>query len=293
MPRVARISNALAIVGVALLAVACAQVGSGIDSAAPSLLGSMSPSDVAPASPSDLPPDFGSPSPTIALTSTGEPCASVFNSDRCDALAAFAADQLGVPFPTIRAIGILPNPSPGQIDFAHRTFLSVGLDDGTRRPLVVSCPGIASATDPQCMPSPAVPLSGSSNGGYTDVPDGSTPLPALEPAAVANARPLRIAELDIPITSLGRTKMTIGTALLANGVLRDRHFALRDPWSTNVHFADWITVEVTPVGTDVPLTNLYEAGWRPGVEEVVVTLTYNVVWFQPGATLSLVDLLVR
>ncbi len=292
MPRVAGFSNGLAIVGVAMLVGACAPGGSGTDSAEPLRFGSTSASDVAAPSPSDLP-SSGSPSPSIAFTSAGEPCARVFNSDRCDALTAFAADQLGVPFPTVRAIGILPNPSPRQIDFAHRTFLSVRLDDGTTRPLIVSCPGIASATDPQCMPNPAVPLSGSSNGGYTDSPDGSTPLPSLEPAAVANARPHRIAELDIPITSLGRKTMTIGTALLANGVLRDRHAALKDPWPTDVHFADWISVEVTLAGTDVPLTNLYEAGWKPGVEEVVVTLTYDVVWFKPGATLSLVDILVR
>src|SRR5439155_6182685 len=74
-------------------------------------------------------------------------CGSKFSADRCQALAFAAATQLGVGFDQVLAIDVVPNPSPVEIDFAHRTFLEVSLASGGRRSIVISCPGIAAAYD--------------------------------------------------------------------------------------------------------------------------------------------------
>jgi hypothetical protein len=118
----------------------------------------------------------------------GAMCAVVFSPDRCDALAIAASEDLAVPFERVRAIQVVPNPSPEQIDFAHRTFLSVTLDDGTTHSVVISCPGIAGASEPRCMWEPKVPLG--APGGldrccYTDWPsqDGTAgSIPARGPS---------------------------------------------------------------------------------------------------------------
>jgi hypothetical protein len=222
-------------------------------------------------------------------------CALQFSADRCQALAFAAATQLGVGFDQVRAVDVVPNPSPVEIDFAHRTFLEVALANGDRRSVVISCPGVAAAYDQQCMPEPVVGLSypRGGEGGYTDTPENATPFPALDPAAVANARPLSVPRLLIPITSTGPRTIVVGTALLANGYLAEGAFGLADQWPSNVLLASGIRLEVRPTAGGEPLQNLYEHGWHPGVEEVTATITFDVAWFEPGATLPIVDIVVR
>jgi hypothetical protein len=224
-------------------------------------------------------------------------CASKFSTDRCQALAFAAATQLGVGFDEVRTLDVVPNPSPVEIDFAHRTFLEVGLASGERRSVVISCPGVAAAYDQQCMPEPVVGLSyprgSDGGGGYTDTPENATPFPALDPAAVANSRPLLVASLTVPITGTGTRTIVVGKALLANGYLGEGDFALADPWPSNVLLASGIRLEVRPTAGGDPLRNLYEHGWHPGVEEVTATITFDVAWFEPGASLPIVDIVVR
>jgi hypothetical protein len=222
-------------------------------------------------------------------------CASQFSADRCQALAFAAATRLGVGFDQVRAIDVVPNPSPVEIDFAQRTFLEVVLASGERRSVVISCPGVAAAYDQQCMPEPVVWLSypRGGEGGYTDTPENATPFPALDPAAIASARPLLVPRLLVPITSTGPRTIVVGTALLPNGYLAEGAFGLADPWPSNVLLASGIRLEVRPTAGGEPLRNLYEHGWHPGVEEVTATITFDVAWFEPGATLAIVDIVVR
>jgi|GEM_PF-6592239 hypothetical protein len=224
-------------------------------------------------------------------------CASTFSADRCQALAFAAATQLGVGFDHVLAIDVVPNPSPEEIDFAHRTFLSIALADGSRHDVVISCPGIAGAYDPPCMALPTVPLSfprgSEGGGGYTDTPENATPFPSLEPAAVAMARPLKVASLPISITSTGPYSILVGTALLPNGYLAEADFSLADPWPSNVLLRSGVSLEVRPTAGGDPLRNLYEHGWLSDVEEVAATITFDVAWFEPGASLPIVNIVVR
>lgn len=43
----------------------------------------------------------------------------------------------------------------------------------------------------------------------------------------------------------------------------------------------------------LPFRNIYDHGWRDGVERVEVVVRFEVLRFEPGAVLSLRDLLVR
>jgi hypothetical protein len=223
-------------------------------------------------------------------------CTTTFSADRCQALAFEAATQLGVGFDQVLAVDVVPNPSPEQIDFAHRTFLSVALVDGSRHDVVISCPGIAGAYDPPCMAVPVVPLSyprgSDGGGGYTDTPEDALPFPSLDPAAVAGARPLRVASLLVPITATGPHSILVGTALLPNGYLAEGDFSLADPWPSDV-LLNGVNLEVRPTAGGDPLRNLYEHGWHPGVEEVAATITFDVAWFEPVATLPIVNIVVR
>ncbi len=42
-----------------------------------------------------------------------------------------------------------------------------------------------------------------------------------------------------------------------------------------------------------PFENYYEHGWRPGVERVEAILVFEVLWSEPGAVLSIRDVVVR
>ena len=243
-----------------------------------------------------------SPAGSAAYTPLGElplggaPCATTFSAARCDALAIGASEALAVGFDQVRSIQIVPNPSPVQIDFAHRTFLAVTLDDGATHSVVISCPGISGAFDPPCMWDPKVPLGwpgGLDRCCYTDIPGDATPVPSADPVAISQSRALRVPRLVIPITGLGSQTIVIGRAVLPNGLLRDSTFELTQAWSFDAHFASGVTLAVTPVDGGPALTNVYEHGWHEGVEEVEATLTFDVSWFKPGASITVVNLVVR
>jgi hypothetical protein len=240
----------------------------------------------------------GSPAytPLGELPAGGMPCARTFSAARCDALAVGASDSLGIGFDQVRSIQIVPNPSPVEMDFAHRTFLAVTLDDGTIHSVVISCPGIAGGYDPPCMWDPKIPLGwpgGLDRCCYTDIPGDATPVPPANPVAIAQSRALRVSRLVIPITDLGSQTIVIGRAVLPNGLLRDSTFELAQEWSFDVHFRSGIALVVSPVDGGPALTNVYEHGWHEGVEEVEATLTFSVSWFKPGASITVVNLVVR
>jgi hypothetical protein len=225
----------------------------------------------------------------------GGSCSSQFSADRCQALGFGAAEQLHLGFAQVVALDVVPDPDPppGGFDFAHRTFLKVSLADGNRQDVTISCPGIAGAYDPPCMPEPMVPVGSPGQAGYYDTPDGSTPIPSLEPAAVKAALPLRIPRLTIAVTAAGPQEIVLGRATLPNGYLSFTDLKLEDPWPSNVLFRGGVEMVVTPASGGEPLQNVYETGWHRGTVDVVVSLKFEVAWFLPGATFTIVDVKVR
>ncbi|HLX34278.1 MAG TPA: hypothetical protein VKR30_03435 [Candidatus Limnocylindrales bacterium] len=239
------------------------------------------------------------PAPSVVIGTRyelGGNCHEKFSTDRCEALAFGAAQELQVDFGTITSVDVVPNPDPSAgIDFAHRTFLEVGFRDGSHTAATISCPGIAAAFDPPCMPVPVVPLAfpGGPGSGYRDTPENATPFPSLEASAVAGARPLEVKARVVPVAKLGPQTITLGQALLPNGYLASANLALSDPWPSDVIFQDGVQLVLSPAAGGPPLENLYDHGWHPGDEAIVVLLTFDVAWFEPGASFTVVDVVVR
>jgi hypothetical protein len=140
-------------------------------------------------------------------------------------------------------------------------------------------------------------------GGYHDVPcpDGSpphscgTPLPTIEAAAVAAARPLSVARFSIPIDHIGTYEVSLGEASLPNGVASVASFAFVDGWPIDVSLKDGVAQiglrSLEPDGK--PFQNYYDHGWRPGDERVEAILVFHVLWFEKGAVLAIRDVVVR
>jgi hypothetical protein len=143
-----------------------------------------------------------------------------------------------------------------------------------------------------------IACSGSDEGGN---PTGcSTPLPSLEPDAVARAVPLEIASRDIPVTAVGPAEVLLGQATLANGVLHEATFRLAgiEPGNqvlpAGFTIADQIYLDVRPTDPSRPaFGNGYRRGWHPGTEIVNVYLTYDITSFSQGAVIPLRDVLVH
>jgi len=128
-----------------------------------------------------------------------------------------------------------------------------------------------------------------------------TPLPTYEPAALAASVPLRIASLDIPLTT-GPKAIYVGQATIANGVLREATFSIAGipdgvvgvpPQGFTV--ADAITLDVRPADAKRPAFTggPLARGWHSGTEVVKVYLVFDVTSVQPGATLQVLNLVVR
>ena len=139
----------------------------------------------------------------------------------------------------------------------------------------------------------------------TTTPNGdpggcSTPLPSLEPAAVAAAVPLDVAALDVPITTTGPLEIHLGDATLANGVLREASFRVDgiEPGvqvlPPGLQIAGAIRMEVRPADPSrPPFNNGYAHGWHPGVEAVNAYLVLDVTSVDPGFVLRIRDIVVR
>ena len=112
-------------------------------------------------------------------------------------------------------------------------------------------------------------------------------LPTIDPAAAAEARPLDIATLDIPIDHIGSYSITLGTAVLPNGILSTATFGLIDDTPSDVLISgDGMLLSVTSLDGGPPFDNYYSRGWRAGTESVQAMLTFTVEWFEPGAMLQ-------
>lgn len=231
---------------------------------------------------------------------TPQPCARIHNAVRCSAITDAAALQLGTTRDDIVSIDVVPDPTPEVRDGvtllqtrggAPRMNLLVTLADGTLHQ-VSMCGG--ASMEPQCVENPHLIADSVTQGGYHDVPEGSSPVPSAAADALAEATGLRIDRLDIPIDHTGRNEIVLGEARLPNGLLTTADFELVDGWPADVSIVDGrVTLEVRSQEDGKPIQNIYAHGWREGIEDVDAVLVFEVFWFDPGATLTVLDVVVR
>jgi hypothetical protein len=218
-----------------------------------------------------------------------------------------AASAVGLTRDDVTATAIVPDPPPKDgvvvtLGGAAPINVRITLTDGTTRDTPM-CMGLASG--PTCTDTPQLEARSAvaDGGGYKDVPCADDappntcgrPLPTVEPAAVAAARPLSIVRSSIPIDHLGAYQVSLGQASIPNGVVSVASFEFADTWPADVSLEGGVAQielrSLEPGGK--PFQNYYQHGWRPGVERVEAVLAFDVLWFEQGAVLNIRDVAVR
>lgn len=247
----------------------------------------------------------------LAPGPTPQACAGVYDAARCALILDVVAQEAGVPRDEVIAILIVPEPTPevqldGTVILQTRSggpplVVDAQLADGTVT-RTSRCGGISAAHVPVCMEQPRLQASSVTLGGYRDVPcfdeDGqvcATPQPPIDPTAAAAAEPIAIDRVDIPIDHDGAYEIRLGAGSLPNGILTEASFAFVDDWPDGVVIlSGGALLDVRSLEPDgKPFDNYYLHGWREGAERVEAVLVFEVARFEPGAVLSIEDVVVR
>jgi hypothetical protein len=254
-------------------------------------------SPAAPAASPAPPTTTSSPDATTTSAAAGTPCSQVYNAIRCQTMTDWVAAQLSTTREQIASLDVIPQPTPQLNTYSGGppVDVSVTLRDGSVHRMNLNCGGIRGV---QCADDPRLETwTVMDPGGYYDGTDAELRggRPSIAPDALAEAMPLRIARLDIPVDHVGLYEVPVGQARLPNGILTAADFALVESWPTGVSIVDG------GVGLDIrsldeggkPIRNIYEHGWHPGSERVEAVLVFTVVHFDPGATLGIKDIVVQ
>jgi hypothetical protein len=227
-----------------------------------------------------------------------EPCGQRFNAVRCLVMTDKAAMQLQT---TREDMTIVPDPTPeirDGVTILHTTSggppidLIVTLADGTITQTRLMCVGVNQ--EPACVDDPHLTADSVMKGGYFDTPEGSSPVPSVAPDALEMATGLHLGRVDIPIDHTGPNEIVLGEATLPNGLLTRADFELVDLWPAGLTILDGrVSLEIRSRLDGKPIQNIYEHGWREGVEGVEAVLAFDVFRFDPGATLSIQDVVVQ
>lgn len=243
------------------------------------------------------------PGPSFTLTPAAEgspACSPDISLVRCLVLADAAAFRLNTTRENVIAVEVLPEPSPplilvdGKLVPQKRSgggplVVRVTLADGSTHEVSMGCVGVDMS--PVCLSEPHLTARANND---RDYPEGATPVPSAAPDALAHAKELRIDRLDIPIDHIGLFEVELGQARLSNGLLTDSGFTLVDDWPSDITILDGnVDLEVRSMEDGKPHGNLYEHGWRQGTESVEAVLVFDVFRFEPGAILSIADVVVR
>lgn len=247
----------------------------------------------------------------LAPAPTPQPCQELYRLERCDAIAFAVADQMGVERDDIEGLEILPEPTPriaedGTVILEERSgaaplVVRASLADGSSGNVVVGCGGIGDASDAACTDDPRLWVYATGGEGYRDIPCGAdgetcaTPVPPPDQDLVAEASPIEIDRLVIPIDHEGPYEVAVGEGSLPNGIITESSIRLEDEWPDGVSIGEGIVrLDVRSLEPDgKPFNNVYEHGWREGLERVEAVLVFEVTRFELGASLAIEHVVVR
>lgn len=230
------------------------------------------------------------------------PCESEYDEHRCMAMAQAVLGDAAVPHDQVAAIDIVPpeTPEPGMVLGGARGIqVRVTLADGSIAAARI-CGG--SPTGPACQDEPTLRAASVTISGYRDVPCGeepgeacATPVAPPDPEAIAASEPISVGALSVPIDHVGDYEVAVGRGSLPDGILTAASFAFADPWPLDLGIGDSVVLldvrSLEPGGK--LFDNVHLHGRFPGVERVEAVIAFRVLWFEPGATLDLRDIVVR
>jgi hypothetical protein len=232
--------------------------------------------------------------PTAADERQAKPCAVVYSIARCAAMTDIVAADVGKNRDDVASVAIVPDAPPGGVHLGAGWHVRVRivLKDGSMHDKLI-CGGVL--REPACTDDPRLEIRSAIASGYRDVPEGSTPLPTLEPPAARTAAPVVVDSLSIPIDRLGEREVVLGDGSLPNGIWSSATIDFAESWPDDLALRDAVVVlELRSLeGDGRPFENAYAHGWRPGLERVSAVLRFDVLWFRPGATLELRNVSVR
>jgi hypothetical protein len=170
---------------------------------------------------------------------------------------------------------------------------------GPARIVEIWCIGIGGGDDDACNSDPVIGI----RAGHVDrdVPctgDGDPPTgcatfpPTPRPEIQAKATPLRIPAVDIPLDHLGSYRIELGEAGLPNGAFTDSSASVADERPTTFWIRD-ASLVIEPVDPARPPIGSIFRDPFDGVEQVRVSLEFNVTELSPGAVLQVRDVVVR
>lgn len=254
-------------------------------------------------------PMAGATTSEAATSSDGTRCEVHYSAERCLAIAEVAAERLGLSPARVVSIAIVPDPNSTIVD-GQRTvviyggatpiYIEVTLIDGSTMPTSL-CGGIPDG--PACTDDPHLWTQGLVPGdGYRDIPctgdpptGCATPLPRIDAKAAAEARPIVVKRLEVPIDHVGAYEVDIGEGSIPNGILTSASYTLGDDWPDHASIADYmVRLEVRSLEPDgQPFQNYYQHGWRAGTERIRAVLVFSVKRFDPGAVLDVRNVVVE
>lgn len=233
-------------------------------------------------------------------------CEDVYSERRCLAIEDAATAYSHATRDDIEMTVIVPSPRPSGDQIANLggaapITVRVVLRDG-RTIETQMCAGIPSG--PACGEEPGEWETGGDliGSGYHDVPcageppDGcATPVPSIDADLLSDAVPIRVGSHTIAIDHTGPYSVSLGKGSLPNGILTEATYELTDPWASEITYRESpprvVIHSLEP--DDHPFENVYEHGWRDGLERVEAVLVFDVKRFDPGATIEVRDVVVR
>jgi hypothetical protein len=229
-------------------------------------------------------------------------CADLgFAGRQCAAMVARAETLSGVKATEAASVDILPPIQDGvsRIGGYMISRVRFRLPDATEETEEIWCIGIARGGDDACISDPMIYIGGRRVDrdmpctGNTDPPTGcATEPPTPRPEIRAQARPLRVPVLDIPLDHLGSYRIEVGEAGLPDGAFTESSASFADEHPTNfwLRDADLVIEPVDP--TRPPIGSIFRDPFD-GVEQVRVSLQFDVTELSPGAILQVRDILVE
>ena len=233
-------------------------------------------------------------------------CRDVHDAPWCELIfeAVATSPELKVDHEGIADVRIIPNPPGAIYGGGAPLFVRVTFTDGTKQDIYLGCGG--TDTSPVCtgVPATPMPLFGGTDIAWqshdlpcpSEPPDGcATPVPTADPKVAARSSPVRVDRLDIPVDRTGDYRVGLGRGTLANGRLSEVSYGFVDKRPAGVRImkqSPYIDIEsLEPDGK--PFGNVYDHGWRKGLERIAVYLVFHIDDFEPGAVISVKDVVVR
>ncbi len=170
---------------------------------------------------------------------------------------------------------------------------------GPGQTLEIWCIGVAGNGDDACIHDPIIAIAARGLDhdtpctGDGDPPTGcATPVPTPRPEIQAQARPLRVPALDIPLDHVGPYRIELGEAGLPDGAFTNSTASVVDERPTTfwIRNGDLLIEPVDPKRP--PVGSVFREPFD-GVERVRVSLVFDVTEVSPGAVLQVRDIVVE